>query len=124
MSINKLSLNYTVFTYLGTRWISKISCSMPKQASPVFNNDVKAMFEAKLHVIRTGQFFEPVGLHICMMSLILNPFVRKKNKNNNLYDIWMRIRVLRFLHIEPPSWSNHQVQACVGQFFQFFPLWP
>ena len=80
MSINKLSLNYTVFTYLGTRWISRISCSIHRQASPVFNNGVKAMFEAKLHVIRTGQFFEPVGLHICMMSLILKPFVRTKTK--------------------------------------------
>ena len=80
MRINKLSLNYTVFTYLGTIWINKRSCIIPKQASPVFNNDVKAMFEAKLHVIRTGQFFEPVGLHICMMSLILKPFVRTKEK--------------------------------------------
>ena len=80
MSINKLSLNYTVFTYLGTRWINKRSCSIPRQASPVFNNGVKAMFKAKLHVICTGQLFEPVGLHICMMSLILNPFVRKKEK--------------------------------------------
>ena len=80
MRINKLSLNYTVFTYLGTRWISRRSCSIPRQASPAFNNGVKAMFEAKLHVIRTGQFFEPAGLHICMMSLILNPFVRTKQK--------------------------------------------
>ena len=119
MSINKLSLNYTVFT----RWISKRSCSMPIQASPAFNNSVKAIFEVKLHVIHTGKFFEPVGLHICMMSLILNPFVRT-NKNNNLYDIWMQIWVLRYLHIGPPSWSNHQAQACVGQFFQFLPLWP
>ena len=124
MSINKLSLNYTVFTYMGTRWINRRLCSIPRQASPVFNNGVKALFEAKLHVICTGQFFEPVGLHICMMSLILNPFLRTKNNNNNMYDIWMRIRVLRYLHIRPPSWSNHQAQACVGQFFQFFPWWP
>ena len=124
MSINKLSLNYTSFTYLHTRWISRRLCSMRRQASLVFNNGVKALFEAKLHVICTGQFFEPVGLHICMMSLILKPFFRRKNKNNNLYDIWMRIRVLRYLHIGPPSWSNHQAQACVGQFFQFLPLWP
>ena len=80
MSINRLSLKYTVFTYLGTRWINRRSCSIHRQASPVFNNGVKAMFEAKLHVIRTGQFFEPVGLHICMMSLILKPFVRTKQK--------------------------------------------
>ena len=123
MSINKLSLNYTVFTYLGTRWINKRSCSIPRQASSVFNNGVKALFEAKLHVIRTGKFFELVGLHICMMSLILH-FLSEQNKNNNLYDIWMRIRVLQYLHIGPPSWSNHQAQACVGQFFQFLPLWP
>ena len=123
MRINKLSLNYTVFTYLRTRWINRRSCSMPRQTSPVFNNDVKALFEAKLHVICTGKFFEPVGLHICMMSLILL-FLLEQNKNNNLYDIWMQIRVLRYLHIGPPSWSNHQAQAFVGQFFQFFPLWP
>ena len=123
MSINKLSLNYTVFTYLGTRWSSRRSCSMPRQGSPVFNNDVKALFEAKLHVIRTGQFFESVGLHICMMSLILH-FLLEQNENNYVYDIWMTIRVLRYLHIGPPSWSNHQAQACVGQFFQFLPLWP
>ena len=76
MIIDKLSLNYTVFTYLGTGWINRRSYSIHIQASPMFNNSVKAMFEAKLHVIRTGQFFELVGLHICMMSLILNPFVR------------------------------------------------
>ena len=80
MSINKLSLNYTVFTYLGTIWINRRSCSIPIQASLVFNNGVKALFEAKLHVICTGQFFEPVGLHICMMSLILKPFVKTKTK--------------------------------------------
>ena len=67
-------------------------------------------------IIRTRQFFEPVGLHICMMSLILH-FFPEQNKNNNMYDIWMRIRVLRYLHIGPPSWSNHQAQACVGHFF-------
>ena len=77
MSINKLSLNYTVFTYLHTRWISRILCSMPRQASPVFNNGVKALFEAKLHVIRIGQFFESDSLHICMMSLILHFFQNK-----------------------------------------------
>ena len=80
MRINKLSLNYRVLTYLGTRWISRRLYSMPRQASPVFNNGVKALFEAKLHVIRIGQLFEPVSLHICMMSLILNPFVRTKEK--------------------------------------------
>ena len=80
MRINKLSLNYTVFTYLGTRWISRRSCSIHRQASRVFNNGVKAMFEAKLHVIRTGHLFEPVNLHIFMMSLILNPFVKTKQK--------------------------------------------
>ena len=122
MRINKLSLNYTVFTYLGTRWISRRSCSIHRQASPVFNNGVKAMFEAKLHVICTRQFFEPVGLHICMMSLILH-FLPKQNKNNNLYDIWMLIRVLQYLHIGPPSSSNHQDQACVGRFLQFLPWW-
>ena len=78
MSINRLSLNYIVFTYLGIRWISRGSCSIPRQASLVFNNGVKALFEAKLHVIRTGQFFEPVGLHICMMSLILQFFLEQK----------------------------------------------
>ena len=123
MSINKLSLNYTIFTYLHTKWISRRSCSMPRQASLVFNNGIKALFEAKFHVIRTGQFFELIGLHICMMSLILL-FLPEQNKNNNLYDIWMRIRVLQYLHIRPSSWSNHQAQACVGQFFQFFPWWP
>ena len=121
MSINKLSLNYTVFTYLGTRWISRRSCSMPRQASLVFNNDVKVLFEAKLHVIRTGQFFEPVGLHICMMSLILY-FLSEQNKNNNLYDIWMWIQVLRYLYIGPPSLSNHQAQACVGHFLSILAL--
>ena len=80
MRINKLSLNYIVFTYLRTRWISERSCSMPRQDSPVFNNGVKAMFESKLHVIHTGQFFEPVGLHLCMMSLILKHFVINKEK--------------------------------------------
>ena len=104
MRINKLSLNYTVFTYLHTRWISRRLCSMPRQDSSVFNNDVKALFEAKIYVIRTGQFFELVSLHICMMSLILH-FFPEQNKNNNLYDIWIRIRVLRYLHIGPPSWS-------------------
>ena len=79
MSNNKLSLNCTVFTYLGTRWINRRSCSIHRQASPVFNNGVKAMFEAKLHVIRTGQFFELVGLHICMMSLILH-FLPEQNE--------------------------------------------
>ena len=123
MSINKLSLNYTVFTYLGTRWISRRSCSIPRQASPVFNNGVKSLFESKLHVIHTGQFFELVDLHICMMSLILH-FLSEQNKNNNLYDIWMWIRVLRYLHIRLPSWSNHPTQTCVGQFFQFFLWWP
>ena len=108
MRINKLSLNFIVVTYLRTRRISRRSSNMPKQASPVFNNGVKVLFEAKLDVIHTGQFFEPVDLHICMMSLILH-FLSEQNKNNNLYDIWMRIRVLRYLHIEPPSWSNHQV---------------
>ena len=122
MSINKLSLNYIVFTYLGTRWISRRSCSIHRQDSPVFNNDVKAMLEAKLHVIRTGKFFELIGLHICMMSLILH--FLSEQKKNNMYDIWMRIRVLRYLHIGPPSWSNHHAQACVGQFFKCFPLWP
>ena len=116
MSINKLSLNYTVFTYLGTRWISRRLCSMPRQASLVFNNGVKALFKAKLHVIRIGQFFEPVGIHIFMMSLILHFFL-EKNKNNNMYDIWMRIQVLQYLHIRPPSWNNHQSQAYVGHFF-------
>ena len=77
MSINKLSLNYKVFTYMGTRWISRRSYSMHRQASPVFNNDVKDLFEAKLYVIRTGQFFEPNDLHICMMSLILHFFQNK-----------------------------------------------
>ena len=86
MNINKLSLNYIVFTYLGTRWISRRSCNIPRQASSVFNNDVKALFEAKLHVIRTGKFFEPISLHVCMMSLILH-FFPEQNKNNNLYDI-------------------------------------
>ena len=105
MSINKLSLKYTVFTHLGTGWIRRRSCTMPRQASPVFNNGAKALFEAKLHVICTGQFFEPVGLHICMMSLILH-FLPEKNENNYLYDIWMWIRVLRYLHIGPPSSSN------------------
>ena len=123
MSINKLSLNYTVFTYLGTRWISRRSCSIPRQASPVFNNGVKALFEAKLHVICTGKFFEPVSLHICMMSLILH-FLLEQNKNNNQYDIWIRIWVLQYLHIRSPIWSNHQAQSCVGQFCQFLPLWP
>ena len=80
MSINKLSLNYTIFTYLGTRWISRRSCNIPRQASLVFNNGFKSLFEAKLHVIHTGQFFEPVGLHICMMLLILNHFVGTKTK--------------------------------------------
>ena len=93
MSINKLSLNYTVFTYLATRWISRRSCSIRRQASPTFNNGVKAMFEAKLHVIRTEQFFESVGLHICMMPLILH-FFPEQNEDNYLYDIWMRIQVL------------------------------
>ena len=79
MSINKLSLNYIVFTYLGTRWISKRSCSIPRKASPVFNNGIKSLFKAKLHVIHNGQFFEPVGLHICMMSLILH-FCQNKTK--------------------------------------------
>ena len=88
MRINKLSLNYTIFTYLGTRWISRRSCSMPKQASMVFNNSVKALFEAKLHVIHTGKIFEPIDLHIFMMSLILH-FLREQNENNYLYDIWM-----------------------------------
>ena len=86
ISINKLSLNYTVFTYPGTRWISRRSCSIPRQASPVFNNSVKALFEAKLHVIRTRQFFELIDLHICMMSLILH-FLLEQNKNNNMCDI-------------------------------------
>ena len=80
MSINKLSLNYTIFTYVGTRWISRRLCSIHRQASPVFNKTVKPMFEAKLHVICTGQFFELFGLHICMMSLILKPFVKAKQK--------------------------------------------
>ena len=120
MRINKFSLNYIVFIYLCTRWITRRSCSMPRQASLVFNNGIKTLFKAKLHVIRTGQFFEPVGLHICMTSLILH-FFPEQNENNNLYDIWMRIRVLRYLHIRLP---NHQAQACVGQFFQFLPLWP
>ena len=93
MSINKLSLNYTFFTYVATKWINRRSCSIPKQASPVFNNNVKALFEAKLHVIRTRQFFESVGLHICMMSLILH-FFPEQNENNYLYDMWMRIHVL------------------------------
>ena len=123
MRINKLSLNYIVFTYLHTRWINRRSCSMPRQASLVFNNGVKALFEAKIHVIRTGKFSKPIGLHICMMSLILH-FFPEQNENNYLYDIWMQIRVLRYLHIGPPSSSNHQAQACVGQFFQFFPWWP
>ena len=86
----------------------------------MFNNSVKAMFEAKLHVIRTGKFFEPVGHPICIMSLILH-FFPEQNENNYLYDIWMWIRVLRYLHIGPPSSSNHKAQAFVGQFFQFFP---
>ena len=123
MSINNLSLNYTVFTYLGTRWISRRSCSMPRQASLVFNNGVKAFFKAKLHVIGTRELFEPVRLHICMMSLILH-FFPEQNENNHLYDIWMWIRVLLYLHIGMPSWSNHQAQACVGQFFQFLPWCP
>ena len=92
MSINKLSLNYTVFTYLGTRWISRRLCSMPRQASLVFNNDIKALFEAKLHVIHTGKFFELVGIHICTMSLILHFFL-EQNKNNFLYDIWMQFQL-------------------------------
>ena len=91
MRINKLSLNYIVFIYLRTKWISKRLCSMPRQASPVFNNDVKAMFKAKIHVFLGGKFFEPVSLHICMMSLILH-FFPEQNKNNNMYDIWMWIR--------------------------------
>ena len=123
MRINKLSLNYIVFTYLHTRWISRRSCSLPRQAFPVFNNGVKALFEAKLHVICIGQFFELISLHICIMSLILHCFP-EQNERNYLYDIWMRIRVLRYLHIGPPSSSNHQAQACVGQFFQFLPFWP
>ena len=92
MRINKLSLNYIVFIYLRTRWISRRSCSMPRQASPAFNNGVKALFEAKLHVFHSGQFFEPVDLHICMMSLILH-FFPEQNENNYLYDIWMWFRV-------------------------------
>ena len=79
MRINKLSLKYIVFTYLRTRWIRTRSSSMPRQASSVFNNDVKSLFEAKLHVICTGQFFELVGLHICMMSLILH-FLSEQKK--------------------------------------------
>ena len=92
MRINKLSLNYIVFTYLRTRWISRISCSIPRQYSIAFNNGVKALFEAKLHVFRNGKFFEPIGLHICMMSLILH-FLPKQNENNFMYDIWMQFRV-------------------------------
>ena len=48
------------------------SCNMPKQASSAFNNDFKAVFESKLHVFLSGKFFESVGLHICMTSLILH----------------------------------------------------
>ena len=62
-----------------TGWINRRSCNMPRQDSSVFNNDVKALFEAKLHVIRTGKLFESVGLHICMMSLILH-FLPEKNE--------------------------------------------
>ena len=123
MSINKLSLNYTVFTYLRAIWISRISCSMPRKDSLVFKNGVKALFKAKLHVICTRKFFEPIGLHICMMSLILH-FFPKQNKNNYLYDIWMHIWVLRYLYIRPPSLSNHLAQSCVDHFFQFLPWWP
>ena len=66
---------------------------MPRQDSLVFNNGVKALFEAKLHVIRTRKFFELVSLYIFMRSLILQFFL-EQNENNNLYDIWMRISVL------------------------------
>ena len=110
MRINKLSLNYIVFIYLSTRWINKISCSMLIQVSSAFNNGVKALFESKLHVFLSRKLFELVNLHICMMSLILH-FLQEQNKNNDLYDIWMRIRVLRYLQIGMPSWSNHQVLA-------------
>ena len=50
-----------------------------KKASLTFNKDVKSLFEAKLHVFLSGKFFEPVGLHICMMSLILH-FSQNKTK--------------------------------------------
>ena len=93
MRINKVSLKYTVFTYLRTRWINRRLCIMPRKDFLVLKNVIKSLFEAKLHVIRTGKLFELVGLHICMMSLILH-FFPEQNENNYLYDIWMWIRVL------------------------------
>ena len=121
MGINKSSLNYTIFTYLHTRQINRRLRSMPRQASSVFNNNIKSLFKAKLHVIHIGQFFESVGLHICVMSLILH-FFREQNENNYMYDIWMWIRVLRYLHIGPPSLSNQPGPSLCWPIFSILSL--
>ena len=70
MKINKFSLNYIDFIYLCTRWINRRPC-FPRQDFLAFNESFKVVLEAKLEVFLSGNFFELVGLHICIMSLIL-----------------------------------------------------
>ena len=119
MRINKLSLNYIAFIYLCTKWISRRSCSMPRKASPAFNNGVKALFETKLHVFRSGKFFEPVGLHICMMSLILH-FLLESNENNFLYDICMWFWVFDTYISGHQVWVTTRPKLVLTIFFHSF----